>query len=151
MIERYFKGSVRVKKIKRTLVVAGLMLAVFYVLKFVISLSLLVHIIGILPNNQSYGINVLVVGTDNVDGSKRSDAISVIHINKDQTKVRALSIPRDTRVNIESVGVSKINHAYAYGGVSLLRKTVSEFLSIPIHNHIVINADGIKTLIDEVG
>ena len=65
--------------------------------------------------------------------------------------IRALSIPRDTRVSIENVGVSKVNHAYAYGGIKLLRKTVSDFLSIPIHNHIIINSNGIKKLIDEVG
>ena len=111
----------------------------------------MVHMISLLPSKNNVGINVLVVGTDEVEGTRRSDAISVIHINQEQAKVRALSIPRDTRVTIDGIGVSKINHAYAYGGVNLLSKTVSDFLSIPIHNHIVINSKGIKTLIDEIG
>ena len=32
-----------------------------------------------------------------------------------------------------------------------MQQTVSEFLSIPIHHHIVINSQGIKQLIDQVG
>ena len=76
-----------------------------------------------LPIKHNVGVNILLVGTDHVEGTRRSDAISVIHINNDQTKIRALSIPRDTRVNIENIGVSKINHAYAYGGIKLLKKT----------------------------
>ena len=51
------------------------------------------------------GLNILVVGTDN-DGTQRSDAISVIHVNNDLADIRALSIPRDTRVNIEGYGPS---------------------------------------------
>lgn len=145
---KHWKKNIGVKKLG----LFGLcFFAVFYLLKFIVSLSFFVHMIALLPTKENYGINILVVGTDNVDGTRRSDAISVIHINKALTKVRALSIPRDTRVNIDRVGVSKINHAYAYGGVKLLQKTVSDFLSIPIHHHVVINAHGIKALIDEVG
>ena len=51
-----------------------------------IGLAFLVQVISLLPGKESFGINVLVVGTDNVEGTKRSDAISVIHINKDQTR-----------------------------------------------------------------
>ena len=137
--------------VKRILLGGAVAIGIFYILKLMIGLAFLVQVISLLPGKESFGINVLVVGTDNVEGTKRSDAISVIHINKDQTRVRALSIPRDTRVTIEKIGVTKINHAFAYGGISLLQQTVSEFLSIPIHHHIVINSQGIKQLIDQVG
>ena len=52
---------------------------------------------------------------------------------------------------LDGIGISKINHAYAYGGINLLKNTVSEFLSIPIHNYIIINTDGLKQIIDAVG
>ena len=106
---------------------------------------------GMLPDKIDTGRNILIIGTDSVKGSKRSDVISVIHFNQDLTKVRALAIPRDTRVNVRGFGISKINHAYAYGGINLLKNTVSEFLSIPIHNHIIINTDGLKQIIDQLG
>ena len=135
---------------KPVAVILGLLGGLF-IIKIIISLSVVVSLISLLPNKNSYGLNLLLVGVDNVEGTKRSDAISVIHINNSNTKIRALSIPRDTRVKIENHGVSKINHAFAFGGIDLLKKTVSDFLSIPIHNHVVINSNGIKRLINEVG
>lgn len=136
---------------KRMIALLGISISVFYLLKLLLGVIFLVQIISFLPGKESYGINILVVGIDDVEGTNRSDAISVIHVNKDQTKVRALSIPRDTRVTVENIGVTKINHAFAYGGVSLLKNTVSDLLSIPIHHHIVISSKGIAKLIDEFG
>jgi LCP family protein required for cell wall assembly len=137
--------------LKQTAMILGGAISFFYFLKFIVGVVFLVQVLSFLPGKESFGINILVVGTDEVEGTKRSDAISVIHINKDQTKVRALSIPRDTRVTVEKIGVTKINHAFAHGGISLLKRSVSDLLSIPIHHHIVINASGIERLIDEVG
>jgi LCP family protein required for cell wall assembly len=135
----------------KAVVLMVVVMGIMYAIRFVISVAFVVNVMALLPVKENHGINVLVVGIDEVEGTQRSDAISVVHINQTQNKIRALSIPRDTRVTIEGVGVSKINHAYAYGGIGLLSKTVSEFLSIPIHNTIVINSEGIKALIDEVG
>jgi LCP family protein required for cell wall assembly len=112
---------------------------------------LAIHLVALIPGASVPGVNVLVVGTDSVDGTQRSDVISVVHFNQDHASVRVLAIPRDTRVTIDGVGVSKINHAYAHGGVSLLKKTVSQFLSIPIHHHVVVDTGGLMQLIDTLG
>ena len=61
---------------------------------------------------------------------QRSDTIMVIHLDDARDRIGVLSIPRDTRVNIPGVGTTKINHAYAHGGVNLLKETVSSFLNI---------------------
>ena len=110
-----------------------------------------VNIVGHMPSQTSGGMNVLVVGTDDVKGSKRSDVIAVVHFNEQEKKVRLLSVPRDTRVNIPDVGISKINHAYAHGGIKLLKQTVSEFLSIPIHKYFIVKADGVEQMINTIG
>ncbi len=123
----------------------------FYLIKLVFTFTLVTQLLSLIPYNPQYGKNILVVGVDEVDGTKRSDSIVVIHINPNDREVRALSIPRDTRVAIDKVGVSKINHAYAYGKIKLLKKTISEFLSIPIHNYAVISSSGVEKIIDEVG
>ncbi len=123
----------------------------FYLVKLVFTFTLITQLLSLIPYNPQYGKNILVVGIDEVDGTKRSDSIVVVHINPNEGQVRALSIPRDTRVSIDKVGVSKINHAYAFGKIKLLKKTVSEFLSIPIHNHVVISSSGVEKIIDEVG
>ena len=102
-----------------------------------------------LPTRPLHGITVLVFGTDDTKTSQRADAIMVVHIDNDRTGV--ISIPRDTRVHIDGVGVSKINHAYAYGGTDLLKKTVSEFLHIPIHHHIQVNTGQLAEAINYIG
>lgn len=124
----------------------------YYALKKILTLTLIGFILSVIPYPSNHGHNILVVGTDNwMDQTHRSDTIAVIHINTDESKISILSIPRDTRVTIEPIGVTKINHAFAHGGIDQLKKTVSEFLSIPIHNHVVINETGIETLIDAIG
>ncbi|MEK9727824.1 MAG: LCP family protein [Candidatus Margulisiibacteriota bacterium] len=143
--------SIGLTKLKKPLLVMFFGIIGYLFLKSMTMFLLFINIIGIMPERIDTGKNILIVGTDNVKGSKRSDVISIVHINRNLSKIRALSIPRDTRVNIEGVGISKINHAYAYGGIDLLKKTTAEFLSIPIHNHIILNADGLMSIVDELG
>ena len=126
-------------------------IGVIVVVRWVIGLSAIVSLISLMSFDHNYGSNILVVGIDDVSQSKRSDAISVVHINPNESKVRVLSIPRDTRVSVEGIGITKINHAYAHGGISLLTDTVMEFLSIPIDGYVVVNTQGIRELIDIIG
>jgi polyisoprenyl-teichoic acid--peptidoglycan teichoic acid transferase len=124
---------------------------VWQLLKLMIGLSFFLMVFSMLPFHEDNGINLLLVGTDEVEGTRRSDAVAVLHINPKLKDVRVLSIPRDTRVHIDGVGVSKLNHAFSHGGIRLLRSTVSQFLSIPIHHYVVVNSDGVTRLIDQIG
>ncbi|NBV41739.1 LytR family transcriptional regulator [bacterium] len=108
-------------------------------------------LITLMPKTKLNGVNVLVVGIDNTADVQRSDTIMVLHLDASKNRIGVLSIPRDTRVNIPGVGLTKINHAYAYGGISLLRHTVVEFLSVPVDYTIKVNLDGIQSLVDQVG
>ena len=96
-------------------------------------------------------INVLIVGEDDVQGSRRSDTILVATIDVDNENIRVLSIPRDTRVLIPRYGNQKINHAYAYGGSELVRETMQRFLGIPISYYIKIDYDNFPKLVDLLG
>ena len=68
--------------------------------------------------------NILLMGEDDVEGSRRSDTILFITIDIDDKNMRVISLPRDTRVLIPHHGVQKLNHAFAYGGPDLVRATV---------------------------
>ncbi len=96
-------------------------------------------------------INILAVGIDDVQGSHRSDTIAVVAINIDDRFVKVLSLPRDLRVQIEKHGWQKLNHAYAYGGIELLRSTVSNFLGIPLHYSVIVNYQSFPKLVDLLG
>lgn len=96
-------------------------------------------------------INILVLGEDNIESVKRSDTILFVAIDIDDRNVRVLSLPRDTRVSIPGHGNQKLNHAYAYGGVDLLRATVDRFLGTGTHYYVKIDYDNFPKLVDIVG
>lgn len=96
--------------------------------------------------------NILVLGVDNPGGGgHRSDTIMVLHINPAKKSASVISIPRDTIAVIPERGLDKINHAFAYGGVDLSRRTVEGLLHISIPYYITVNLAGIQSLIDEIG
>jgi len=109
-------------------------------------------LLTIMPQNQiNPSENIMVIGLDDVNGSKRSDTIMVININKTKNRIGVLSIPRDTRVELPARGYTKINHAYAYGGTKLVRETVSKFLQIPIQYYAVLDLKGVRKIVDQIG
>ena len=97
-------------------------------------------------------INILVLGIDQRgDEKSRSDTIMVYYIDTINKKVKVLSIPRDTYVNIPGRGMDKINHAHAFGGIELTIQTVEKFLGIEIDHYARMNFQGFRRLIDLVG
>ncbi len=114
--------------------------------------NLVNYLIHVLPQTKlSPADNILVLGLDNVKDSSRSDTIMVINVNRLTKKLGILSIPRDSRIDIRGRGPDKINHAYAYGGVDLVKESLSAFLRVPIKYHVVLKLDGVKGAIDEIG
>jgi len=97
--------------------------------------------------------SVLMLGVDEREGDKgRSDTMIVLTVNPSNQSIKMLSIPRDTRTEIVGKGKEdKINHAYAFGGVSMAVDTVENFLDIPIDYYVKINMEGFKDIIDSVG
>jgi len=95
--------------------------------------------------------NLLVVGLDNVEGSHRTDTILVVHISPKDKKVNVVSIPRDTIMQVPGIGLTKVNHAFAYGGIYLTRRTLEDFLGIKIPFSVAINIDGLAKVIDTLG
>lgn len=96
-------------------------------------------------------VNVLVVGLDNVDGGSRTDAIALVIFDADNKAVRVASIPRDSRVQIPGRGWDKINHAYVYGGIDLLRSTVVNLTGMAINYFVKINYKSFPRIIDLIG
>lgn len=95
-------------------------------------------------------INILLLGEDNVEESKRSDTVAFVAIDIDNGNMRVLSLPRDTRVAIPGHGNQKLNHAYAYGQQDLLKATVERFLGTNIHYYVKIDYDNFPKLVDIV-
>lgn len=106
--------------------------------------------------NKTKPISVLLLGTDTGDlgrnGVGRTDTIVVAILNPKEERTTLVSIPRDTYTEIYNKGINdKINHAYAYGGVSMTLPTVENLLNISIDYYIETNLLGIKKIIDIIG
>lgn len=123
-----------------------------YILALIlVKLSLVEFFFKVLPQEKMRGVNILAVGIDETRHVKRSDTIIVIHLDPDKKRIGVISVPRDTRVNVDGYGYTKINHSYAYGGIDLLQKTVSSVLSIPIDYYVKVDLKGVSDLVDELG
>lgn len=96
-------------------------------------------------------VNVLVVGLDNVDGGSRTDAIALAIFDAENSGLRIASIPRDSRVYIPGHGWDKINHAYVFGGINLLRETLVNLTGIPIDYFVKVSYNSFPRIIDAIG
>jgi len=81
-----------------------------------------------------------------------SDVMLLVQFEPEKKKIAMLSIPRDTRTEIEGYGTRKINAANVEGGPALTAKTVSNVLGgTGIDRYIRINVLGVEKLIDALG
>lgn len=101
----------------------------------------------------SKSVNLLLLGIDERPGDKgRADSIIIVTLNPHNKTVKLTNIPRDTYVPIPGRNTKdKINHSYAFGGADLARKTIENFLGIPINGYVKVNMPGMKTIVDELG
>lgn len=102
---------------------------------------------------KRHPFTVVVMGVDERENDKgRSDTLIVLAVNPAKKSILMFNIPRDTRTEIIGHGTTdKINHAYAFGGVTMAKNTVEHFLDYPIDYYVRINMEGFAHLIDILG
>ena len=107
---------------------------------------------GTQRNTTSRGtVNVLIVGLDNVEGGSRTDAIALAIFDAENPGLRIASIPRDSRVYIPGRSWDKINHAYVYGGIRLLRETLVNLTGMPIDYFVKVSYRSFPRIVDILG
>lgn len=99
-------------------------------------------------------INILLVGTDGrtVTERGRSDTMILISINKDTKQIVITSFLRDIYLYIPTVETdNRLNASYAFGGTSLLLKTLKANFGITIDKYVRTNFQSFEKIIDIVG
>lgn len=109
-------------------------------------------------------ITILIIGLDYRDwianeGPPRSDTMILLTIDPLTKTAGILSIPRDMWVNIPGFSYGRINMAYADGegsklpggGPELARKTVEQFIGVPIQYYAQVDFSTFASFIDEIG
>lgn len=114
--------------------------------------------------------SVLLLGVDSRSGvhTLNTDVMMVAVLNPETKNVTLLSIPRDTRMKVSGYpGYHKVNAVYALGekerqraeendqpvtenGIRLLKKTLSEYLGIPIQHYVKVDFRAFTSVIDSL-
>ena len=118
--------------------------------------------------------NVLLMGSDSRAGkgnkgygstskfgtAERSDTTILLHVNADRTQATAVSIPRDTLIDLPKCkvdgktvggGQGKFNEAMTLGGPGCTLKAVEEMTGMTINNFMVIDFGGFKRITEALG
>lgn len=119
-------------------------------------------------------LNILISGTDlrvgegnegygnpeEIEGA-RSDTTLLVHIAADRTSALAVSIPRDTLVDIPACGQldgtdsepieqERFNEAFRIGGVGCTIKTVEDLTGVFVDHFVVVDFNGFKGIVDAI-
>ncbi len=110
--------------------------------------------------SETGSTTVLLLGSDTRDGigetlssaeGDRSDVMLVIRISGDREHITAMSIMRDSWVEIPGRSENKINAALAIGGVPLTVSTVENLLDTRIDHVAVLDFEGFAAITDVLG
>ncbi|CAM3208310.1 LCP family protein [Sporolactobacillus spathodeae] len=107
---------------------------------------------------------ILFMGIDaRQKGPSRSDALILATFNHKTKKVKLVSIPRDSKVQIidpthqRNFGISKITHAHAYGdaenghGEDFTIATVEHLFNVPVDYYVQVDFDSFVKIINSLG
>jgi LCP family protein required for cell wall assembly len=96
-------------------------------------------------------ITILLVGADNSGGRGLADTVILAVVTPATDEISAVSVPRDSRVEVPGLGPRRINTAHAYGGIQLTTQTVEMLLGIPIDYYVDVNVLGLVKVVDAIG
>lgn len=100
---------------------------------------------------EDYVTNFLIFGIEEIGGAKNTDSMIIASINTKTDKITLTSLMRDTYVSVPGWKKTKLNAAYAHGGIQLLIDTIEENFYIHIDGYASVNFDSFEKVIDQLG
>ena len=80
-----------------------------------------------------------------------SDTTMLLRLDPDRDAIALLSLPRDLKVSIPGVGVSKLNDAYSYGGPKLTLQTVKQLTGLQVNHLVNVDFTGFARAVNAIG
>lgn len=99
-------------------------------------------------------VNILLIGQDHREGETaqaRSDSMILCTFRKDTNELTMTSILRDLYVPIPGYHDNRINAAYSFGGMALLKQTVQENFDVSIQGCVEVDFSQFSQIIDLLG
>jgi len=98
--------------------------------------------------NRPINIALFAVDRRKAEDRANSDVIMIISVDQQSGKVKMASIMRDTYVNIDGIGMDKINAAYALGGPQLAIKTLNQNFDLDIQDYMNLDFYSAAKIVD---
>ena len=103
--------------------------------------------------------NIALLGVDtqtagDYSEDSRSDCIIIASINESTGDVKLISVYRDTYVDVEENGrtkLDKINHAYWFGGAQNALKSLNRAMDMNITEYVTVDMEAVASAIDALG
>lgn len=105
--------------------------------------------------------NVLLIGSDQRKGDKlgHTDSMVLVHVDLNNHKYQAVSIPRDTRVHLDGYGYTKLTSVQyikqatdgSKKGIEAAVTAISEFMGVPINYYVETDYWGFQAMVDSLG
>ena len=100
-------------------------------------------------------INIALFGVDTRENDPeigtRADAMMIMSVSSKTGKIKLISLMRDSYVNIPGYGMTKLGHAYSYGGPRLAIQTINEAFDMNLSEYITVNFGEMAAIINSVG
>lgn len=99
-------------------------------------------------------INIMLVGQDRRPGENyltRSDAMILCTFNTKKKTITMTSFMRDLYVNIPGRGGNKMNAAYQFGGMKLLRETMLDNFGVHVDAFVEVDFSGFEKVVNVLG
>ncbi|MDA0633186.1 LCP family protein [Nonomuraea sp. MCN248] len=120
------------------------------------------HPVGGRPAKVTEAMNVLLVGTDKEanrgvpDDPGRTDLIVLLHLPADRKRATAVSIPRDSLVELPTCGPAPartglIGSVYGEGGLTCTLQAVESLTDVRIDHMVEVDFAGFARLVDALG
>jgi LCP family protein required for cell wall assembly len=103
--------------------------------------------------DEQHIINLMLIGQDRRPGQgrQRSDVMILCSINTETKELNLVSFMRDLYVAIPGYGNTRMNAAYAFGGMNLLSKCMETNFGVHIDGSMEVDFDGFKDVVDMMG
>ena len=109
----------------------------------------------LVSSNFNAPFYMMLIGTDEAEDSTedmhRSDTNIVVRIDPEKNQATMVSIPRDTKIEIDGYGTNKFTAAYAYDGAAGAIREANQLLNVEISHYAEVNFGKLKDLVDAVG
>ena len=105
----------------------------------------------IVGRKEDYVTNILLLGIEEFGGARNTDSMMIVSLNARDCTLQLTSLMRDSYVNVPGWKKTKLNAAYAHGGIELLKQTIEENYKIHLDGYASVNFQKFEQIIDMLG